>query len=316
MSALELSGLHHVTAITADPRANKRFYAGTLGLRLVKRTVNQDDPSAWHLFYADEIGSPGTDMTFFHWPAAPERRGHGAPVRTGFRVSDAMSLDWWASRLRAEGASVGPRDDSDGHEGFDVEDGERQRLRIVLDPAAQAHPWDRSPVPAEHQLAGLGPVTLAVADPAPTDAFVTGVLNMRRAHQYRDADGETVQVYRMAGEGAGSELHVKAMPGGPRARAGRGGVHHVAFRCGDAAALTAWTDHLARLGWQTSGEVDRFWFRSLYFREPGGTLFELATDEPGFTADEPIETLGQRLSLPPSLEPRRAAIEARLPPIE
>jgi len=310
-----LTGLHHVTAITADPRGNRAFWTGTLGLRMVKRTVNQDDPSAYHLFYADAAGTPGTDMTFFHWPAAPERRGHGAPERTGLRVADAGTLDWWAARLREAGAHPGPIDDRDGWEGFDIEDPEGQRLRLIVDPTAMAVAWDKSPVPPERQLLGLGPVTLAVADPSRTDAFLRGALNMRRAHSH-SAGSTTVQVYRMNGEGAGAEVHVAHRPDAPRSRQGAGGVHHVAFRCPDDAALDAWTEHLAGLGIRTSGEIDRFWFRSLYFREPGGTLFEIATDGPGFAVDESPETLGETLSLPPFLESRRAAIEAALPPLD
>ena len=315
--ALRLGGIHHVTAVTADSHANYLFYTGVLGLRLVKKTVNQDDVSAYHLFYADGAGSPGTDMTFFVWPAAPERRGTRSIARTGLWVPSGDSLAWWHERFRASNVTNGAISARDGRAGLDFEDPEGQRFCLTAADITDAgHPWERSPVPAAHQIRGLGPVTLSVADLVPTDRVLTDVMNMARVRDY--ASGENgagrTHVYQMGGDGPGAELHVVVEPGSPAARPGAGGVHHVAFRTTDG-DYAAWADRLQKLGMRSSGPVDRYYFRSLYFREPSGILFEIATDGPGFAVDEPIETLGEGLSLPPFLEPRRREIEAGLKPL-
>ena len=314
---MQLTGIHHLTAITARAPANRRFYTETLGLRLVKKTVNQDDTSAYHLFYADGMATPGTDLTFFDWPAARERRGTRSISRTGLRVSGEDSLAWWETRLRDAGLVVGEIAPLDGRASLDFEDPEGQRFRLVDDGGAgAAHPWDKSPVPAAHQIRGLGPITISVPDRAATDAVLTNVLNMEQVRDYASPDGEgRVHVYRMGEGGPAAELHVAVQPGLPVARQGAGGVHHVAFRTPDVAAIHDWAERLARLRVPSSGEVERYYFRSLYFREPGGNLFEIATDGPGFAVDEPLEALGERLSLPPFLEARRAEIEARLKPL-
>ncbi|MDO5529856.1 MAG: ring-cleaving dioxygenase [Paracoccus sp. (in: a-proteobacteria)] len=314
---MELTGIHHLTAITASAGENNRFYTETLGLRRVKKTVNQDDVSAYHLFFADAVGSPGTDLTFFDWPAAPEKRGTNAITRTALRVRES-SLDYWADRLRGAGLSVeGPRD-LDGRASIDFDDPEGQRLRLVADgDDLPPHPWDQSPVPAEHQILGLGPITISVPDLGPTDEVLTGVMQMRAERDYPSPDGEgRVHVYTMGEGGAAAELHVAVQPGLPRARQGAGAVHHVAFRVPDAVALRHWADRLREHRIGNSGEVERYYFRSLYFREPAGNLFEIATDGPGFAVDEPLETMGQALSLPPFLEPRREEIEAGLKPLD
>ncbi|WP_295046319.1 ring-cleaving dioxygenase [uncultured Paracoccus sp.] len=313
---MQLTGIHHLTAITADAAGNNRFYTDTLGLRRVKKTVNQDDTSAYHLFFADGAGTPGTDITFFDWPAARERRGTHSISRTGLRVAEG-SLDWWAARLRDLGVSSGTVTTLDGRASLDVEDPEGQRLRLVAAPDPVGQPWDQSPVPAQHQIRGLGPITISVPDLAPTEAVLTQAMNMTKVRDYPSPDGQgQVHVFQMGDGGAAAELHVAVQPGLPTARQGAGGVHHVAFRVPDRAALTAWTDRLRDLRVPSSGEVERYYFRSLYFREPGGNLFELATDGPGFDVDEPRETMGQGLSLPPFLEPKRAAIEAGLKPLD
>lgn len=313
---MQLTGIHHLTAITADAAGNNRFYTETLGLRRVKKTVNQDDTSAYHLFFADGAGTPGTDITFFDWPAARERRGTHSISRTGLRVDDA-SLDWWAARLSDLGVSTGRVTTLDGRASLDVEDPEGQRLRLVAAPDPVGQPWDQSPVPEEHQIRGLGPITISVPDLAPTEAVLTQAMNMAKVRDYPSPDGQgQVHVFQMGDGGAAAELHVAVQPGLPAARQGAGGVHHVAFRVPDRAALTEWTDRLRGLRVPSSGEVERFYFRSLYFREPGGNLFELATDGPGFDVDEPRDTMGRGLSLPPFLEPRRAAIEAGLKPLD
>lgn len=315
---LQLKGIHHLTAISADAKGNLDFYTRVLGMRLVKKTVNQDDVSAYHLFYADGLGSPGTDLTFFDWPAAPERRGTHAIVRTALRVSGRASLDWWAERLTAEGVKHGGVETIDGRDTLVFEDPEGQRLALVDDGGAgEANPWDASTVPAEHQIRGLGPITLSVPDLGTTRVVLEKVMNMREVRQYGAGNGteSTVHVFEMGDGGPAAEVHVAVEPHLPPARPGKGGVHHVAFRTPDAAEYDQWAERLSSVGMPNSGKVDRFYFRSLYFREPNGILFEIATDGPGFHADEPIETMGEHLALPPFLEHRRQSIEAGLKPL-
>ena len=313
--SLTLNGIHHLTAITADAPGNLRFYTQLLGLRLVKKTVNQDDTSAYHLFYADGKATPGTDITFFDWPAPRERRGTHAISRTGLRVAGAESLAYWRERLAAAGASVGEIRDLDGRASLDFEDPEGQRLRLVDDGGAgEANPWDASTVPAEHQIRGLGPITLSVPDLSRTASVLTALMNMREVRSYQDG-GATVHVFEMGEGGPAAELHVAVEPGLPQAGQGAGGVHHVAFRAADVEELHQWTERLKGFRLPSSGEVERYYFRSLYFREPNGILFEIATDGPGFAVDEPMESLGQSLALPPFLEGRRASIEANLKPL-
>jgi glyoxalase family protein len=317
---MQLQGFHHLTAVTADAPRNYRFYTQTLGLRLVKKSVNQDDVSSYHLFYADGEGSPGTDITFFDWPSPPERRGNRSVVRTGFRVGSEASLEWWRERLEELGVKHGVIAERDRRPTLDFEDFEGQRLSFVLDAAGgePAHPWAESPVPAEHQIRGLGPIALSVADPESTERVLTKVMGMSRTRHYASGQAlpANVQVYEMAEGGPARELHVLHEPGSPPARLGAGGVHHVAFRTPTIKQYEGWIEQLARSGIASSGPVDRYYFRSLYFREPNGILFEIATDGPGFAADEPRESLGKRLALPPFLEARRGEIEAGLRPLE
>jgi glyoxalase family protein len=311
---MQLTGIHHLTAITAQAADNLAFYTRVLGLRLVKKTVNQDDVSAYHLFYADGLASPGTDITFFDWPAPPERRGTNAISRTALRVAGPAAIDWWREHLARQGVSHAVPVERDGRLTLDFEDGEGQRLMLVDDGGAgEAHPWARSPVPAEHQIRGLGPIRLSVAQIARTEAVLTEVLGMSHDRVYELSEGE-VRVYRMGAGGPAAEIHLVAEPKLAPARQGAGAVHHVAFRIPDA-DYDAWADRLKQRRVPSSGPVDRYYFRSLYFREPNGILFEIATDGPGFATDEPLETLGERLALPPFLEGRRAEIEAGLKPL-
>ena len=315
---MQLTGIHHLTAISAKAAQNVDFYTRVLGLRLVKKTVNQDDVSAYHLFYADGVGSPGTDITFFDWPAAPERRGTHSITRTALRVAGEAGLEWWAKRLADEGVAHGGVKLIDKRATILFDDPEGQRLALVDDGGAGvAHPWERSTVPVDRQLRGLGPITMSVPDLAPTDAVLTKAMSMRAVREYGDGNGAGphTHVYAMGEGGAAAELHVAVEPGLPAARQGRGGVHHVAFRTPNEQEYTAWAERLKSLRIPNSGKVDRYYFRSLYFREPNGILFEIATDGPGFASDEPMETLGERLALPPFLEPRRAEIEAGLKPL-
>ena len=313
---MQLTGIHHLTAITANASANHDFYRRVLGLRLVKKSVNQDDVSAYHLFYADGKGSPGSDITFFDWPAPPARHGCGSVSRTAFRAP-ATSLEWWQGRLRAEGVKVGPIVETAGRKTFDFADPERQRLALVADkPSDDGHLWERSDVPAEHQLIGLGPITLTLHQLEPTEHMLTDVLHMRKSGSFQNAHDPSTRthVFEMGKGGAAAALHVSIEPSLPMARQGAGGVHHIAFRIPDD-AHDAWEAYLDEKDVPSSGSIDRFYFKSLYFREPGGVLFEIATDGPGFNADEPLDALGERLALPPFLEPRRAEIESGLKPL-
>ncbi len=313
---MNLKGIHHLTAVTARAADNHRFYTGTLGLRLVKKTVNQDDVSAYHLFYADGVASPGSDITFFDWPVGRETRGTHAITRTGFRVGSADDVAWWAQHLRDAGVSARDVVLRDGRATLDFEDFEGQRLSLVDDGGqSEAHPWSKSPVAPARQIRGLGPITISVPDLAPTDAVLRALMGMRRARDYQSAEGATVHVYEMGEGGPGAELHVAVEPHLPMARQGAGGVHHVAFSVPDA-EYKDWAERLAQLRVPNSGPVDRFWFKSLYFREPNGILFELATEGPGFATDEPMDRLGETLSLPPFLEHRRVEIEAGLKPLD
>lgn len=316
---LQLTGTHHVSALTNDIHGNHDFYTRVMGMRLVKKTVNQDDPSMYHLFYADGLGSAGTDMTFFDMPlAGPERRGNRSISRTTFRVAGEAALRYWAQRLTDHGLAHSGIVTRDARLHLDFEDPDGLVVSLVDDGGVgEAHPWSGSPVPAEHQLRGLGYSVITVPELAPTHEFLTAVFNMTAARTYPNADagGAHVHVYSMLGSGPAAEVHVAVRPDLPRARYGSGGVHHVALRVPNEAEYHAWTRRLEGTGMEFSGEVDRYYFRSLYIREPGGILFELATDGPGFASDEPLAGLGETLALPPFLQPRRAQIEARLKPI-
>lgn len=314
---LELTGLHHLTAITADARRNHAFYTGPLGMRLVKRTVNQDDTTAYHLFYGDGAASPGSDITFFEFPVPPERRGTHAIVQTGLRVGGLEAMAFWRERLASHGIALREVERA-GRAVLEFQDPEGQRLALVDDGGAgETSPWDRSPVPAASQVRGLGPAMISVPDLRRTEPVLTHVMNMREETAYDDpVDGRRVHVFAMGPGGAAAELHVKIEPDLPFAGQGAGGAHHVAFRTPDMEQLAQWAELTRSVGLRTSGEVERFYFRSLYFREPNGILFEIATDGPGFDADEPQETLGEKLSLPPFLEEQRARIEAGLKPID
>jgi glyoxalase family protein len=315
---MQLTGIHHLTAISAKPKGNVDFYTRVLGLRLVKKTVNQDDVSAYHLFYADGLASPGSDLTFFDFPTGPERRGTHSIVRTALRVTGEATLEWWAKRLAHEGTKHSGVKTRDGRASIHFEDPEGQRLALVDDGGrGEGNPWEKSPVPAGHQIRGLGPITMSVPDLKPTDIILRELMFLRPVREYGidSGAGSRVHVYEMGEGGPAAELHVAVEPDLSPARQGAGGVHHVAFRTPDETEYDAWAARLRELRIPNSGPVDRFYFRSLYFREPNGILFEIATDGPGFATDEPLEHLGERLALPPFLEPRRASIEAGLKPI-
>src|ERR1043165_5273345 len=233
---MQLTGIHHLTAISADAAGNKRFYTGTMGMRMVKKTVNQDDTSAYHLFYADALARPGTDLTFFDWPATAERRGAHSIVRTGLRITGAESFKWWKERLNEAGVKSGDIAERDGRITLDFEDPEGQRLSLIDDGGAgEAFPWEKSPVPAAQQIRGLGPITMSVPDLKPTEAVLTTLMGMRAVRRYPSPEHprDMVHVYEMGEGGAGAELHVAVQPGLRPASQGAGGGHHAGFRTPD-----------------------------------------------------------------------------------
>lgn len=315
-----LAGTHHVSTLSARIQQSHDFYTLLLGLRPVIRTVNQDAPSMYHLFYGDGIGAPGSDMTVFDMPnAAAERRGTNAFVLTTFRVHGRATLEYWVHRLDEHAIPHGGIRERDGRLALDFDDPVGTQLSLVDDGGAgEAHPWAEGPVPAEHQIRGLGYPMAVVPALEWTDAFLTGALGLVHDHVYPLADAyaaahHEVHVYRVGEGGAHAEVHVMVRADLPRARYGSGAVHHVALRVPEPADMAAWAARVEAVGHRTSGVVDRHYFTSVYVREPNGLLFELASDGPGFDVDGPLD--GQRLSLPPFLEPRRAQIEAGLRPI-
>ncbi len=315
---MKLNGLHHVTAVTSKAQENFSFYTQVLGMRLVKKTVNQDDVSAYHLFYADKLGTPGTDLTFFDWSIGPNRNGPGSIASTALRVSGRATLDWWADYLTRHGIKHSGIVDFHGHEMIDFTDPEGQPLSLVNDEGAAdgGIPWEKSPIPAEYAIRGLYASTLIVRRLDLTEQVLTEVMGYERTAEYETGANERTVVYELNGGGAGKEIWVVEQPDQPRSQLGAGGVHHIAFRVADGEAQHYWRERLTSYGLRVSDFIDRFYFQSIYFRIPDGILFEIATDGPGFTADEDLETLGEQLALPPFLEPHRARIEAGLKPLE
>jgi glyoxalase family protein len=316
-STLHLTGVHHVSAISAHIARTHDFYTRVLGLRPVIKTVNQDDPSMYHLFFGDGAGTPGSDMTVFDIPgAAREHRGNNSITRTNFRVSGEDTLAWWSSRFEALGVPHGPILERGGRRALDFEDSEGTPLALVDDDGAgMAFPWADSPVPAARQIRGLGYAELTVPVLAPTAEFLTGALGLRHDRTYPVADAPRfdVHVFTIGAGGAHAEVHVIVRDDLPRVRPGAGGVHHVALRVPDGQSIEDWVARLDAAGYRNSGIVDRHYFTSAYVREPNHVLFELATDAPGFEVDGPLNA--ERLSLPPFLEPRRAEIEGKLHPL-
>ncbi len=304
-----VTGLHHVTCIAGDPQRNLDFYTGTMGMRLVKRSVNQDAPDTYHLFYADAEGHAGSDLTFFPWPDLPPgRRGTGLTNEVALAVPPG-TLDWWSDRLVAAGVQPGARTTWFGEPVLPFADPDGLALALVETAAPREFtPWDESPVSAARQVRGLHAVRLAQRDLGPSARFLTVGLGFT-------AVGEEAGWNRFAVEGGGSGrvLDVQVTPEVPRGEWGVGSVHHVAWRVPDGNAQRAVQSAVASAGARPTEVIDRFWFQSVYFREPGGALFEVATDGPGFAVDEATESLGERLILPPWLEPRRPEIERALP---
>lgn len=304
-------GIHYVTAIAGDPQENLDFYVGVMGLRLVKKSVNQDVTNTYHLFYADEKGTPGTDLTFFPWPTmGPAALGVGYAVEVSF-AAPSGSLPYWRERLARAGAPVGTEETRFGETVLPFRDPHGLSLALVETSAERPFaPWNDSPVSVAHQVRGMHSVRLWEHDVRQTGALLTRVMGF-------EARGVEDGWHRFAVDGGapGGLIDIKAMSGERPGRWGVGGVHHVAWRVADDAEEMALRREIAAVGLSPTPQIDRFWFRSVYFLEPGGVLFELATDGPGFARDEDPAQLGEKLILPPWLEGQRGQIERSLQPL-
>jgi glyoxalase family protein len=292
-------------------------------MRLIKKTVNQDDPSVYHLFYGDEKGNPGTELTFFEIPnLAPNREGVSSISALSLRVPSDASLQYWANRFDELQVTHGDISERAGRKTLEFRDFENQRFFLVSDEQNEGvlggTPWKNGPIPLEHAIIGLGPVQLTVRRTESTVRVLTEIMGFRLKGQFPATieNQPDILIFETGEGGTGAEVHIEERSDLPVQRLGRGGVHHVAFRVDDEEELYAWINKVNESRFQNSGFVDRFYFKSLYFREPNGILFELATDGPGFDTDEHIDHLGESLALPPFLEPQREQIEARLKPLD
>jgi len=310
--ATSVHGIHHVTCIAGNAQENLDFYVGLLGMRLVKKSVNQDDPGTYHLFYADRVGTPGTDFTFFPWSQMePGRLGVGLTVEVPFAVSPG-SLPYWQERFEQYEVEHRGLESRFGETTLPFKDPHGLQLALVeTSEERQFVPWQDSPVPAEHQIRGMHAVRLWERGLSPTDTLLTELMGF---HLVGTEDGW--QRYAAEGGGSGKLIDIKELPEERRGRWGTGTVHHVAWRVHDSEEQMRLRDLLISAGLSPTQQIDRFWFKSVYYREPGGVLFELATDGPGFDRDEDKEHLGEQLILPPWLETQRPEIEAALPALE
>jgi len=302
-------GLHHVTAIASNPQRNLDFYTGVLGLRFVKRTVNFDDPGTYHFYFGDDAGSPGTILTFFPWPnASPGRVGLGEVTRTSFSVP-AGSLEYWVQQLSENGVPVENSGRRFQEDVLTFADPDGMKIEIVAHADAGAANVPRfASVPTEYAIRGFFGVTLYERQEAETEAMLA-VMGFHKIA----TEGNRVR-FAAEGNALGNHIDLLIDPAGKYGHAGAGSVHHIAFRAKNDEAQREWREEIAKHV-DVTPVLDRTYFHSIYFREPGGVLFELATDPPGFALDEPVESLGEELRIPEWLEPRRAFIEARLPPI-
>ena len=309
-----VTGLHHVTAIAGPAQENLDFYVGVLGMRLVKKSVNQDDPGTYHLFYADAEGRPGTDLTFFPWAhLAPSRDGHGLSTEVSLAIP-AQSLSYWIDRLAHYGIAAGALEQRFGLPAIPLTDPHGLRVALVESDAAGRRPftpWEQSPVPAERQIRGLESARMRERDLQPTTFFLTQVLGFE---SLGSEDGW--HRFGVAGGLSGCYVDLQAAPETRRGAWGVGSIHHLAWRVDDAAHQIAMRERIEAAGRRPTPVIDRFWFQSVYFQEPGGVLFELATDGPGFAVDEDPAHLGESLVLPPWLEGNRTQITAGLPSLE
>ncbi|HEV8631731.1 MAG TPA: ring-cleaving dioxygenase [Thermoanaerobaculia bacterium] len=309
----DVHGLHHVTAIAGPAQENLDFYSGVLGMRLVKKSVNQDDPGTYHLFYADAEGHPGSDLTFFPWSQmAPARAGHGLASEVSLAVPPG-SLGWWQERLAAHGVEQSAVEERFGEQVLPLRDPHGLRVALVESATAGERPftpWAGSPVPVERQVRGLDGARLDVRLLVPSERFLADALGYREVG--REGDWHR---FGVGAGGSGRYLDLRETPAAPRGAWGTGTIHHLAFRVDDEEHQLAARAQATAAGARPTEVIDRFWFRSVYFKEPGGVLLELATDGPGFTVDETPESLGEALVLPPWLESHRAEIEQVLPPL-
>jgi glyoxalase family protein len=306
-----IPGIHHITAITSDPQQNIDFYMGMLGQRLIKRTVNFDDPGSYHFYFGDEQGHPGTIMTFFAWPGAPRgRQGVGQISATAYSVP-AGSLDFWTDRLRAHGVDGIERGTRFGEEVLSFSDPDGLPLELIAPLTVDARAgWANGPIPTEYAIRGFHSATLWLRHAAPSAALLSEHLGFILVGE----EGQRTR-YTAADERPGAFVDLLVTPGAPAAYQAAGTVHHIAWRVANDAAQQAWRENLLRSGLSVTEVRDREYFHSIYFREPGGILYEIATDPPGFAIDEAPESLGTALKLPPWLEPKRGAIEHALPPV-
>ena len=311
-----LKGIHHVTAITSSAEENYKFFTNVLGMRLVKKTVNQDDIQTYHLFFADDVGGAGTDMTFFDFPGI-QKGTHGTDeiFKTGFRVPTDAALDYWVKRFdRLDVKHTGIKEQF-GTKVLSFVDFDDQQYQLVSDEnnkgVASGIPWQKGPIPLEYAITGLGPVHIRVSQFDYMKEVLEKVLLFKEISQ----DGD-FHLFEVGEGGNGAQVIVEKNIVLPPGRQGFGTVHHAAFRVEDRSVLDEWTNRLESFGFRTSGYVDRFFFESLYSRVANGILFEFATDGPGFMGDEPYETLGEKLSLPPFLESKREEIEGMVRPID
>jgi glyoxalase family protein len=308
---MTLGGLHHITAMASDPKRNLDFYTKVLGLRFVKKSVNQDDPGTYHLYYGDNLGSPGSALTFFPWPNLRRGRpGQGQAYATAFSVA-AGAQTFWVERLKKFNVETSPVETRFADQVLPFEDPDGLKLELVFTAEADSRtPAPSADVPAAHGIRGFHSTTLALQSPGATVALLTEIMGYRAVGTAGDRTRYTV-----AAGGPGSYVDIFTDAGVPRGLNGAGTVHHIAFRVADDAAHMAAHQLLQSRGVHVSPMIDRAYFKSIYYREPNGILFEIATDQPGFTFDEPAESLGTVLGLPPRLEPHRAEIEAALPPL-
>jgi glyoxalase family protein len=305
----QIPGIHHVTAIASDPQRNVDFYTKVLGLRLVKLTVNFDDPTTYHLYFGDEQGSPGTLLTFFPWPGATRgQRGTGQVAATTFAVPEG-TLDYWEDRLRQRDAVLFQRQSRFDEEVLAFLDPDWMQLELVARPGADdIVPWEGGGIPLDYAIRGFDGVTMWEKDLGPSLDLLTDTMGFRVVGE----DGPRIRL-QAAADGPAALVDLLHMPDGQRGTHGAGTVHHVAWRTPDDTDQQAWREEIASLGLRVTPVIDRQYFRSIYFREPGGVLFEIATDPPGMDWDEPATALGSRLRLPSWFEPQRKEIEAALP---
>lgn len=313
---MQFKGVHHVTAITSSAEKNYEFFTCTLGMRLVKKTVNQDDIQTYHLFFADDKGNPGTDMTFFDFPGIPKgRHGTNEISKTSFRVPSDEALEYWVKRFDRLAVKHTGIQEQFGKKTLSFVDFDDQAYQLISDEkdegVAAGVPWQKGPIPLEYAITGLGPVFVRISNYDYFKEMLERVLFFKEIAQEGD-----FHLFEVGEGGNGAQVIVEHNTVLPQAQQGFGTVHHAAFRVDDRAELEKWDEHIQGFSLPTSGFIDRFFFGSLYVRVAPHILFEFATDGPGFMGDEPYETLGEKLSLPPFLEPKRAQIEQLVRPID